>query len=107
MDHSTVKCGYCRGETLSPCTCGSGLVVVNQTKIDVANLEHGKLLFVDFTVTVANQKERISKLEELVRELVKFSGHDPACAEMGLRPARSACTCGIRKLYERIDELME
>lgn len=66
-----------------------------------------KLVFIDFTKTVADQKAHISKLEELVRELVKFSGHDPACTEMGQRPARGGCTCGIRKLYERIDELME
>jgi hypothetical protein len=66
-----------------------------------------KLVFIDFTKTVADQKEQISKLEELIRELVKFSGHDGACAELGQRPARSGCTCGIRKLYERIDDLME
>lgn len=91
------------------------LKYLSQEQLDRAALVAGdddeligsKLVFIDFAKTVADQRAHISKLEELVRELVKFTGHDKACAEVGVSPARSGCTCGIRKLYERIDELMD
>jgi hypothetical protein len=67
-----------------------------------------KLLFIDFTKTVADQKERIQKLEDLVRTLVKFAVHDGLCARVkyeGEQPPD--CTCGLQKVYKRIDELIE
>lgn len=62
--------------------------------------------------------ERMRALEELIRELVKFTTHDPACeealkkelvnvavGEVSISPPR--CTCGIRRLYAKIDELVD
>jgi hypothetical protein len=90
-----------------------------QELADEHQLARDRLVFVDFAKTVADQKEwisklealvhevkgRVVKLEELIRGLVKFTGHDPACVR--LSPSRGGCNCGFRKLYERIDELID
>jgi hypothetical protein len=63
--------------------------------------------------SVAEGMARERKLEELVRELVKFTGHDKACNELRQDelPVDTAvkleCTCGIRRLYAKVDELID
>lgn len=70
---------------------------------------------IDWIVKVKAHEARLMEekaaLEELVRELVKFTDHDGACAEKKEWNCQSSdpppqCTCGIRRLYEKIDELV-
>lgn len=56
-------------------------------------------------MTEGEQGERMKALEDLIAELVKFTRHDEACAE--LKDEDAPCTCGLRRVYEKVDELVE
>lgn len=63
---------------------------------------------VEWVAKVRRHEQRLMKeveaLKELVRELVKFTGHDKACAEL---LTGAACTCGIRRLYDKVDRFVD
>lgn len=57
-----------------------------------------------------NESIRTEALKNVVASLVKFAVHDGGCARVnykGPQPPPQACTCGLQKVYNRIDELIE
>lgn len=58
----------------------------------------------------ADHGAHIQALEDVIAMLVKFAVHDGLCARVkyeGVQPPAEACTCGLQKVYNRIDLLID
>ncbi len=59
-------------------------------------------------------EQRYDQMKEVIRQLVQFAQHDPTCMRKPAtihqggygEPTPSSCTCGLRRLFDEIDELV-